>query len=1377
VDGHGDLLGESPKMVTLRRTIRPLLDVDGPRRLPPLLILGETGTGKGLLARTLHRYGGRAAGPYIEVSCAAIPETLLEAEMFGFERGAFTGAHASKPGLVQVAHRGVLFLDEVGLLPLGVQAKLLKVVEEGAVRRLGATRSQPVDTWIFAATNEDLSTAVREGRFREDLYYRLAVLRLALPPLRERGADIFLLAEHFLARSCTEYGLPLKMFAHDARAALAAYSWPGNVRELSNIIERAVLLSDAAVITAEMLELPQDSHRATRKRDEALPGGFSLPERVRDHLLQVLADTEWNLSRAARVLGIARNTLRARIRKFNLRPDDIPSLGARREPVTRPTTRPRTQVGEGVRAGQPAASGPVGGGLPSVVRWERRYVAFLAAARGAPVFIAPEHSRGVEIFIGKVRTFGGHIQELSPTSFVATFGLEPIEDAPSRAALAALTIEKAAARARAADSGVPSVKVVIHVDRVLVGDAGGGPLVAQEDRRAASSLLDASLDRAEPDTIAVTPDAASFLERRFELLPAVPLIDGGARGYRLMRRERTGFGLAGRQLSLFVGRDRELELLRERVEDVSRGQGQVVGIIGEPGVGKSRFVYEFTGVDRLQGWTLLSGGGVSYGTSTPYLPLTDMLKRFFQLEEGEPPPQASARVATQILDVHSGLRAHLAPLLALLELPTDDAQWNTLDPPHRRQRTLEAVRQLLVQASRVRPLLLVLEDLHWIDSETQAVLDTLVASVSEAPLLLLVNYRPEYHHAWGGKTCFSELRLEPLPRESVERLLRSLLGEDPSLDPIVHILIERTDGNPFFVEESVRSLIETGAIVVHDGVPRLLKPPADIQIPATVQAVLGARIDRLASQDRDLLQLAAAIGKDGPVLLLHALSGFPEDAVRAGVARLRAGEFLYEMHLLSDEMYTFKHALTHEVAYGTLPEDRRRRLHTRIMETIEQLYSNRLAEHMERLAHHAVRGEVWDKAVSYLRQAGTRALGRSAAREAAAFFEQALTALQRLPETDTTLTLAIDLHFDLRAALFSLAELGAMLEELRRAERLAAALGDQPRLGRAFSYMAGSVWLMGDTERAIEYGRRALAAGVALDDLALQLPANLYLGLTSYSRGDYRQAAAFLSRMVSLAGDSLHERFGMAGLPSVLGRAWWVWCLAELGEFAEATARGEEGLRTAEASGHAYSLASMYYGLGHLHIRMGDVERAIAVLERGRDLCETADLRMILLFTAPQLAYAYALDGRVSEGIALLERTLEQRGATRFWPIHALAVAWLSEAYLLEGRVGDARRLAQEAIEHSRVHTEPGHEAWALQILGAIAASAEPPAIESARAHYGRALALANELEMCPLVARCHLGLGKLYQRTGKRQEAQEHLATATTMYREMDMRAESLQP
>jgi tetratricopeptide (TPR) repeat protein len=168
---------------------------------------------------------------------------------------------------------------------------------------------------------------------------------------------------------------------------------------------------------------------------------------------------------------------------------------------------------------------------------------------------------------------------------------------------------------------------------------------------------------------------------------------------------------------------------------------------------------------------------------------------------------------------------------------------------------------------------------------------------------------------------------------------------------------------------------------------------------------------------------------------------------------------------------------------------------------------------------------------------------------------------------------------------------------------------------------------------------------------------------------------------------------------------------------------------------------------------------------------------MILLFTAPQLAYAYALDGRVSEGIALLERTLEQRGATRFWPIHALAVAWLSEAYLLEGRVGDARRLAQEAIEHSRVHTEPGHEAWALQILGAIAASAEPPAIESARAHYGRALALANELEMCPLVARCHLGLGKLYQRTGKRQEAQEHLATATTMCREMDMRAESLQP
>ncbi|MEX2145586.1 MAG: sigma 54-interacting transcriptional regulator, partial [Candidatus Rokuibacteriota bacterium] len=252
-----DLLGDSRGIEAVRDKVKRLLERQrDARRLPPVLIEGETGTGKGLLARTLHRAGPRAEGPFVDVNCAAIPDTLLEAEMFGFERGAFTDARRAKQGLFQAAHRGTIFLDEVGLLPEAMQAKLLKVIEERAVRRLGSTRDEAIDVWIVTATNEDLRSAIAARRFREDLYHRLAVLTLSLPPLRARGGDVTRLAEHFLARACADYGVAPKRLGDSARAALAAYAWPGNVRELGNVMERVALLSSETEVAGADLGLP-----------------------------------------------------------------------------------------------------------------------------------------------------------------------------------------------------------------------------------------------------------------------------------------------------------------------------------------------------------------------------------------------------------------------------------------------------------------------------------------------------------------------------------------------------------------------------------------------------------------------------------------------------------------------------------------------------------------------------------------------------------------------------------------------------------------------------------------------------------------------------------------------------------------------------------------------------------------------------------------------------------------------------------------------------------------------------------------------------------------------------------------------------------------
>jgi two-component system response regulator AtoC len=343
-----EIIGNSPVIVRLRAQVARLLSrqVAG-GRLPPILLEGETGTGKGLMARALHRCSMRSAEPFIDVDCAAIPEPLLESEMFGYERGAFTDARQTKPGLFQLADRGTIFLDEIGLLPRSLQAKLLKVVEDRGVRRLGGTRSQIVDVWIITATNEDLAAATRGRLFREDLYHRLAALTLRMPPLRERGADIVLLAERFLARVSTEYGLPTKMLTADAKAAILSHPWPGNVRELLNVIERVVLLSDERIITADRLELSP----CLQPNGSPPPASPEMPPRIRrfgrivdrGRLVEVLAEADWNLSLAAARLAVPRNTLRYWMVKLEVHP----SGGAAPVTASRPMDLPAAGLPSG----------------------------------------------------------------------------------------------------------------------------------------------------------------------------------------------------------------------------------------------------------------------------------------------------------------------------------------------------------------------------------------------------------------------------------------------------------------------------------------------------------------------------------------------------------------------------------------------------------------------------------------------------------------------------------------------------------------------------------------------------------------------------------------------------------------------------------------------------------------------------------------------------------------------------------------------------------------------------------------------------------------------------------------------------------------------
>ncbi|HSF32322.1 MAG TPA: adenylate/guanylate cyclase domain-containing protein [Candidatus Tectomicrobia bacterium] len=1028
---------------------------------------------------------------------------------------------------------------------------------------------------------------------------------------------------------------------------------------------------------------------------------------------------------------------------------------------------------------------------------ERKQVTVLFAdLKGSLELLAerdPEEARQlldsvVERMMEAVHRYEGTVNQVMGDGIMALFGA-PIahEDHAIRACLAALRMQEAV-KAYAVEvqrtQGVPlHIRVGLNAGEVVVGSIASDLHMDYTAVGQTTHLAARMEQMAMPGSILITPDVLALVEG-YVLVKALGPAKIKGLNTPLEVYEVTGAGpvrtrlqaAVGRGLTRFVGRDSELDQLRQALQRAGAGYGQVVAMVGEPGVGKSRLVYEFTRLHWTHGWLRLESRSLSYCTATPYLPVHDLLKAYFQIEARDDARKVREKVTGKLLTLDRALESTLPACLALLDVVVEDPHWHALEPPQRRQRTLEAVKRLLLRESQAQPLLLVFEDLHWIDSETQAFLDSLIDSLPTARLLMLINYRPEYRHGWGNKTYYTQLRLDPLSPASAEELLQAMLGEDVGLAPLKQLLIERTEGNPFFLEESVRALFDQGILVHQTGEasgqsPLLTKPLTEFKLPATVQAVLAARIDRLPLEEKRLLQTAAVIGTEVSFPLLQAIAELPEDVLHRGLAHLQAAEFLYETSLFPDLEYAFKHALTHEVAYGNLLQERRRILHVRIVEAIEQLYADQQAEQVERLAHHAFQGEMWDKAVAYLRQAGAKALARSAHREASLYLMLALVALQHLPERRDTYEQAIDLRFNLRTSLFHLGDFEPIFEHLHEAETLAEALGDRQRLALVYAFMSANFNVLGDHGRAVESGQRALAIAAPLGVPRLQVTANFQLGSAYHSLGDYPRARDVLRQNVE--SFETEQRAGQRDGPSlrsVVSCTWLVWSLAELGAFAEGIAHGERGIRIAEGVDRPDSLINAYTGIGFLYLRKGDLQRAVPLLERGFGLYQECHIPLLFPLVASTLGAAYALSGRISEALPLLEQAVAHASAMGEVDFQSHRLTCLAEAYLFAGRLDESLTAAMQALELSHHYRERGWQAHALRLLGDILGRREFPDVQAPEEHYRQALALAEELGMRPLIAHCHLGLGQLCLSMGKHQEARAELSAGMARYRSMEM-------
>jgi len=1027
----------------------------------------------------------------------------------------------------------------------------------------------------------------------------------------------------------------------------------------------------------------------------------------------------------------------------------------------------------------------------SALEGERKHVTVLFAdLRGSMELLAdrdPEEARTVldsilQRMMDAVHRYECMVNQVMGDGIMALFGAPlAFEDHAVRACYAALRMQetiKRYAEEVQRSAGIPiQVRIGVNSGEVLVRSVGSDlrmdyTAVGQTTHLAArleqtampgSILISADTLRLVEDYVQVKPLGLVRVKGLAEPLEIFEVTGAGSVRTRLQRSTARG-------LTRFVGRDTELEQLRQALAHAAEGRGQIAAVVGEPGVGKSRLFYEFLNSHRTRPWLILQASSVSYGKASAYLPVVDMLRAHFKIEEGDEPRTIRAKVTGAVLTLDEGLKETVPPLLGLLDALPDDSSFHRQSPPQRRECTLDALKRLIFREAQVQPVLLVFEDLHWIDSETQALLDAVVESLRSARLLLAVNYRPEYRHAWSQKTFYHQIPIEPLSAASAEELLRPLIGDDPSLSPLVHTLIVRTDGNPLFLEESVRALADAGVLVGERGRYRLARPDAPIAVPPSVQAILASRIDRLTADDKHLLQAASVIGKDVPFSLLAALVGDEHDEIRGSLGRLQASEFLYEAALFPELEYTFKHALTHEVAYNGMLLERRRALHARMVDAIESRHADRFAEHVERLAHHAIRGELWPKAAQYARQAGERAAALCADAEAVAHYERAIDALARLPATSETVREAIDLRLALRAPLWRGGQLERLLAIFREAESLGTQHNETERLDAVYSFFLQYHWAKAEYSTAIEYGHRCLETGTRRGDLGLQTTGHYYLGGCYHGIGDFRAAIEHYEWIVeTLSGERETQRFGLSGLPFSGACALAALCFIELGEPAPAEELLRRGEAVASAANHLYSKVPLAISRGRLLLLHGDATAAIRVIEPVVAVCRENNFVGQTMRALTVLGEGYSTAGRAREAVPVLQDAIRLQESAGAFVDRALWVRTLADAYRRTGQFDEAERTVRSSLEFATRHGEQGNEAWGHFVSGEIAAARGNEA--AARGHLQKARDMAARLGMRPLIGQCHARLAVIAARAGVKDEARSHARSAIQLFSEIGMR------
>ena len=992
---------------------------------------------------------------------------------------------------------------------------------------------------------------------------------------------------------------------------------------------------------------------------------------------------------------------------------------------------------------------------------ERKTItALFADLKGSTALIEgldPEEARviidpALQLMMDAVHQYDGYVAQALGDGIFALFGA-PLahEDHPQRALYAALRMQEAmrhyADTLRAKGYPPLLMRVGINTGEVVLRSIRKDDLHADYVPVGHSTNLAARMEQlANPGTIVVSAYTHRLTDGYFvfkdlgptqikgveEALNIYEVLSVGPLRTRLQVSVRRG-------LTRFVGRQSEMEQLQRALAHAKEGHGQIVGTMGEPGLGKSRLFYEFK-LLSVGGCLVLEAYSVSHGKATAYLPVIELLKSYFDIQASDDERKRREKVGGKVLMLDRSLEDTLPYLFALLGIEEQPSPLQQMDAQIRRRRTFEALKKLFLRESLNQPLILIFEDLHWIDGETQGFLDVLSESVASAKLLLLTNYRPEYRHEWGQKTYYTQLRLAPFGKAEAEEFLDELLGEksplpvgerarvrgmESNLYALKQLILDKTQGTPFFMEEIVQELVEQGVLKQEASVGWVMTHPTTaLQLPPTVQGILAARIDRLAPDEKALLQQLSVIGREFPLSLVKQVLPQSESDLYRLLASLQHKEFLYEQPAFPEVEYIFKHALTQEVAYGTVLHERRKALHERTGQALEALYTTKLDEHYSELAHHYSRSGNAAKAVEYLSLAGQQAARHSANADAITHLTAALELLKTLPDTAARARQELPLHLSLGASLMATKGYStAEVEQIyTRAQELCLQVGEPLQVAQVLFGLWAFYAVRGNHTAALALGEQFLAVAHRQQDSTLSLVVHTVVGTTLHLLGEFTPAQAHLEQAGALYDPEHHRDLAYhmgqdMGLLALAYVAQTLWCR---GYPDQALERVRHARSLAQTLSHPFSLVVTldYVALVHLLRREG--QDAHAQTE-------------VLLTLAHEHGFAFWLGfGTSMQGLALIERTsqagtreqgeagfgqlreglaaMRATGAGMFAPLFLGVVA---QGYMQSGQAEEGLRVVAEALALAEKNGERWYEAELYRIKGTLTLQSKVQSLKS----------------------------------------------------------------